>query len=224
MSRAMSSMAYRRNQVLKKKKEICEKYPNKYKEWMCLAKKKHPEKHKIKRCQRPCVTGSTRCKFHGGMSPGAPKKSGGRYSIKSKGRFIEVYEKFLNDPNAINLSDELALLRSFVVELMEAKEDIGEGIGPAQRIEIIEKLQSILDSIGSMAERLRKIHMSYFSMEALALVIQQLITIIENSVTVCPHCNKDIRPVRDMLCKEILGLNVPGLQTTEDTEYEKVEK
>ena len=214
MAKIRKVLTWRRRQVKKFKEQLCEKYPQKYELWMCLAKRKG----KKGRCKRRAIKETLRCRLHGGKSPGAPQKTG-KYSLHGKGKFIDVYEEFLRDPNAINLVDELAVLRTLVSEIIEMK-TTGE-FSRNDRLELSDRITGIIDAIGRMAERLRKIHTSYFSMESLYIVIQHLITLIEKDVNFCPHCKKPIHEVRDTLCKDIINLNIPG-PGIKDTDYEIV--
>lgn len=196
-------LKYKRNKTLEFKKHLCEKYPHKYKEWMCLSKKRG----KKSRCRKKCVEGALRCRLHGGTSPGAPIKHG-KYSFKSNGEFFELYQQFLSDPQIINLVDEMAILRAMIQETINMKD---RKFSDADKMELTEKVSTLIDNVGKMAERIRKIHQSYFSMESLAIVIQELLTIIENGITDCPHCKKSIVPVREKVAGDILALNIPSV-------------
>lgn len=203
------STIHKRKLVLRLKKKLCLKYPKKYKIWMCLARIKHTEESEYKRCRKRCINGKLRCKLHGGKSPGAPIKTG-KYSIQTDGDFIELYEQFLTDPHAIDLVDELAMLRALVRDLVTAR---ANSTSKQDSIELAEKISSVIDTVGRMAERLRKIHVSYFSMESVRLVVQQLINIIEDGIRVCPHCKKEINSVREEIAQSIFQLNMPGTRT-----------
>jgi len=199
-------LTYRRRKIVKMKKKICEKYPDKYEPWMCLAKLHTPVNGR-RRCVRRATKRSLRCRFHGGKSTG-PKSGTGKYSIHGK-KFLDTYEQFLSDANAIDLVDELAILRACVKKFIDYLEG---GYSRNDKVELMEKITYVVDVIGKMAERLRKIHVSYFSMESMYLVVQRLVNLVESTITVCPHCKKPIPRVRENLCKGIMGLCVPDNQ------------
>jgi hypothetical protein len=79
-------------------------------------------------CLRPAGWGTDHqgrgfCKLHGGV--GAPKTARGRYSKYLRtDKMINRHEKFMYDPEILSLNEEIAILRSLLVELLESKDDI----------------------------------------------------------------------------------------------------
>ena len=79
-------------------------------------------------CLRPAGWGTDHqgrgfCKLHGGT--GAPKTARGRYSKYLQfDKMVERHEKFMYDPEILSLNEEIAVLRSMLVELLESKDEI----------------------------------------------------------------------------------------------------
>lgn len=66
-------------------------------------------------------SGTGRCKFHGGRS-GRPPETG-RYAKAAKAKLSEAFQEFMNDPNAKDLTAELALQRSILEQIVKKYED-----------------------------------------------------------------------------------------------------
>lgn len=80
-----------------------------------------------KPCQnRPMANG--RCRMHGGSTPngfGLPQTKTGRYSKYLPGRMLEHYADAINDPELLNLRQEIALAEARITDLL-SRVDSGE--------------------------------------------------------------------------------------------------
>lgn len=77
-------------------------------------------------CTQWALTGSTRCKFHGGKNPvGAahPSFKTGRYSKLFKGHRAERFEAAMNDPDKLSMANELAAMDVLIEESMGRLDD-----------------------------------------------------------------------------------------------------
>lgn len=71
-------------------------------------------------CNSPAVTGSARCRMHGGKSLVGPSHPGfrhGRYSKHLPTNLRQTYDAAVEDDDLLSLRDELALLKTRLVEL-----------------------------------------------------------------------------------------------------------
>ncbi len=81
------------------------------------------------RCQRPAMTGNTVCYHHGGKSlkgVASPTYRHGRYSKHMPERLVDRLNQALEDPDYLNLHEEIALLE---VQIGEALDTIHAGNG-----------------------------------------------------------------------------------------------
>lgn len=72
-------------------------------------------------CKNLCVTGSNRCRMHGGKTPRGMANVNtlhGRYSKAIPTRLAERYEAMLADPQIWQLHDEMALVNARISELI----------------------------------------------------------------------------------------------------------
>jgi hypothetical protein len=93
--------------------------------------------------------GNGRCKLHGGKA-GAPVKSG-RYSLTHRQSLQEKAQAFANDPNPADLTGELVLMRALLQDYLDRFGD-----GSRLAYDDIERLFSMMDSIGRLVERIAK--------------------------------------------------------------------
>lgn len=73
------------------------------------------------RCKQPAVAGSTKCRFHGGLTPrgvASPHFVHGRRSKYLPSRLMEHYQEALDDPRLLELRDDIALLDARLAELI----------------------------------------------------------------------------------------------------------
>ena len=81
------------------------------------------------RCRNMAVTGSTKCRMHGGKTPRGPANANWQHGRYSKYAMPEkVQEKYidsLNDRNLLGMRDEIALINARIATLVE--EVTGEG-------------------------------------------------------------------------------------------------
>lgn len=82
-------------------------------------------KHSGQQCKAHAITGSTKCRIHGGMTPkgiASPNFRHGRYSKSLPDRLVSRYQDSLSDPELLNLTDEIALVDSRLAELVNRQD------------------------------------------------------------------------------------------------------
>lgn len=75
------------------------------------------------RCKRPTVNGTTKCRFHGGMSlrgAASPTFKDGSRSKYAPVQIANRYEEALDDPRLMDLTSNIALREAFIRERLEA--------------------------------------------------------------------------------------------------------
>ena len=92
-----------------------------------------------------------KCRLHGGLSPGAPVKSG-RYSVVHRRSLQTKMQTMAADPTPGDLAAELALQRALLDEYLGRFTD-----GLALPADDIERLFGWLESIGKQTERIHRI-------------------------------------------------------------------
>lgn len=65
--------------------------------------------------------GTGRCAFHGGSA--GTKIQHGRYAKVAKRKYAEHFQEYLNDPDLLNLTPELALQRMLLTDMFEKYQD-----------------------------------------------------------------------------------------------------
>lgn len=73
------------------------------------------------RCQNPAVTGSTKCRLHGGKTPkGAdlPQFKHGRYSKHMPEGLLQAYEDAKADPELLSVRQDIALVDTLIAGLL----------------------------------------------------------------------------------------------------------
>lgn len=78
-------------------------------------------------CKNAPVTGSKRCRMHGGKTPrgvALPQTKHGRYSKDMPTRLLARYEEAVTDPELLNLSAEIALTDAMTRDVMESLESV----------------------------------------------------------------------------------------------------
>lgn len=86
------------------------------------------------RCKYPAVAGSTKCRFHGGLTPrgvASPHFKHGRRSKYLPTRLLARYEEAIDDPRLLELKDDIALLDARLGELME-RLSTDQDVGPVR--------------------------------------------------------------------------------------------
>ncbi len=76
-------------------------------------------------CKNAPVTGSKRCRMHGGSTPrgmALPQTKHGRYSKDLPTRLLVRYEEAISDPELLNLSAEIALTDAMTRDVMDSLE------------------------------------------------------------------------------------------------------
>lgn len=113
------------------------------------------------RCKRPTVNGTTKCRFHGGMSlrgAASPTFKDGSRSKYAPVQIANRYEEALDDPRLMDLTSNIALREAFIRERLEALDNAPD---PAQvwqdmtkQLNALEVAYSQADSV-KMAQALR---------------------------------------------------------------------
>jgi hypothetical protein len=111
-------------------------------------------------CERPAGWGTDhvgegRCKLHGGCSPGGPITNG-RQAKKTSRQLRDKIQRHLNDPNPLDLTGELALLRALLDYFQERLDEIGadptrEDAGTF--LNLVQGVQKVADTISKIQSR-----------------------------------------------------------------------
>jgi len=128
-------------------------------------------------CQLPAGWGTDhlgegRCKLHGGKSTG-PRNGPGIYRTRVKATYQEIYDTFRNDTDIKKLDDEVALVKTLIVEALDDEERQPEDI-----IRLVERLSRITKRKVEIEEGLRV----YVHLDQLTLVINQVVQVVERHV------------------------------------------
>lgn len=150
------------------------------------------------------------CRIHGGK--GAPKTQSGRYSkyIKTQ-NLVKKHEEFMFDPQLLDLREEIAVLRSILVEILEVKESSQE-IAQKKDIKIeaklsaertynrsLGKIENIIEKIARIVETKNRIENGEkhtIKIEVLHLVIVQVIGTIKKYISdpeILKHIGHDLQ-------------------------------
>jgi hypothetical protein len=79
-----------------------------------------------KQCRQPVVEGSTKCRYHGGLTPrgiASPHFRHGRHSKYLPGDLRALYAAALNDADRVDMMDELALIDARAAQVLEQIRD-----------------------------------------------------------------------------------------------------
>lgn len=145
-----------------------------------------------KPCRRPQGWGTDhpgagRCKLHGGATP----IKHGRYSGIQREDFKARIDRFLADPDPLDLSSEVALLRAFLEDFVDRWDVIfgpdgallawhesfhtGEGVPRPRQMPDFATLTVLVDRVGKMVERIHKMKTEgAISMATLMRVAEQM--------------------------------------------------
>jgi len=136
----------------------------------CGAKTKHDGTP----CKRAGTGANQRCHLHGGKSTGRPIITG-RYSVTHRKSLADKMLRFTEDTAPSDLLPELALLRSLFEDYLGRFSD-----GVALPAADIERMFSLLESIGKMVERIEKIRAGYALTPAeVALLVASLLDVLK---------------------------------------------
>lgn len=100
--------------------------------------------------------GEGKCKLHGGSSTGAHSIKHGRYAKSAHGRLGKKIREHLNDPNPLDLTSELALLRARIDFLTEQLDDTDTALNAADSfnmLAVIGGIQKLVDTISKVQTR-----------------------------------------------------------------------
>ena len=195
----------------KRKKKIIKKFGKKHKLTMdmCLRKMKKIDpvtgKKKRKFCRQTNnisnITGY--CKYH---ETKANKIVKGKYSrFWGNKELCEIYNSFLNDPDLFNLRDEIALLRTILVEVRECSDG-------KMRTHIYKEntLIKLIREIGTLVERLHKIENNHFSVEAIPIVINQIILALNDTMRSCDKCGTSLSKQTNQVYEKLETIGMPN--------------
>lgn len=110
----------------------CESMPVKGARKLCGAKLRNKDAI----CTNPAMENG-RCRLHGGLTPKGVLQGNfktGRYSSSLPVRLAAKYEELRNDPELLNISDEIAILRTRLSDLLD-RSDSGQAQESWQRIQ-----------------------------------------------------------------------------------------
>lgn len=153
-------------------------------------------------CLRPAGWGTDHsgkgfCKLHGGT--GTKKTAGGKYSkyIKTKA-LAQKHLELMRDPEILNLSEEIAVLRTVLTEILEFKEKILKEIRASKNspldLDNAEKkyfgslnfLQDTVEKISRVVESKNRIEHGekhVIKIEMIQVVLVQVVNILKKYVT-----------------------------------------
>ena len=157
--------------------------------WFCGAKQADGTP-----CERISYHDNHRCRYHGGTKKGHLVT--GRYSKHLTRTLRELYDEFRNDPELLDLRDEIALLRAKLVQDQE---------------ESVRSLAAVADTIGKLAGRViereegLKLHIS---VDRLNVVVAAITQVIVEELRVCPHCGEPLDDLRARISDAIANLRL----------------
>ena len=193
-----SSMA----EIMREKQMIVEQNPGDgYEIGMCLSHKKNGAY-----CRGWPVAGAQRCVFHGGKMGVAIRV--GRYSQHLSGRLKDRYNEFLQDTQIYSLRSEVALLRSLVMELQDRMREQPD-LSHKATLETISSINDIIKNITSSIKAVYDIKGTVITIEALALLINQITGTINKTIAVCPHCDKPLDILAQDLYYKLQNISLP---------------
>ena len=125
------------------------------------------------RAGRPCKNkagyktdhvGQGRCHLHGGLNP----IKHGRYSRIKRSRIRELIDEYRNDPQPLDLLEEVLLLRALLTDYVERTANGDQELD-------ITAAAGLVDKVGRMVERIEKIKAERsITLETLDRVLEQL--------------------------------------------------
>lgn len=116
---------------------------------VCGSKKRRAEARGLKpphdRCTEIPMKGRNRCRKHGGESPRGELSPNFKHGIhvyyNDKPELLATFHRLLEDPDILNVTEEIALLRTHVAEVLGAeREELGvlwsEALGEARSLDV----------------------------------------------------------------------------------------
>ena len=168
----------------------------------CMAQKRTGAKGEL--CMRGCMVNAkgeyTRCKTHGGASPGAPRKSG-QYSKLATRRILEVAEDLENDAGLTAIENNVKLLAAMFMEKMEAL--AADGVEELPDTEL-GKLVGLVERLSNLIERRHRIREG----QKYTIKIEHLQYIIVAVADAVNRVLADQPELRAKLAKEIEGIRI----------------
>lgn len=110
------------------------------------------------RCKQPAVDGSSKCRYHGGLTPrgvASPHFKHGRRSKYLPNRLMEHYQEALDDPRLLELRDDIALIDARLAELItrvSADQDVGPARWKALQAAFYDYEEAIIAKDGDKAQ------------------------------------------------------------------------
>jgi len=98
--------------------------------------------------------GEGRCKLHGGINKSSIKT--GRYAKAAHGRLGKKIREHLNDPNPLDLTSELAILRArvdFIAEQIDDQNTLPTADQSAAIVAVVSGIQRLVDTISKVQTR-----------------------------------------------------------------------
>lgn len=204
-----------RQLALWKKEAICEQYGKSkgYTMDMCLARRSKEEVKKDKSrgktthiyCKRRAIPSTGRCPKHGGLSTGRPPVHG-RYSRFVRGQLSEIFDTFKNDPNAMSMLEELAMLRTRLARILEVATDNGN-------FEAAKATAIVVKAIGETIEKIYKIENATLGVETIPVIINQIVNVVSENVEACPHCGRNLSTITKNIFEDLKKVRVINVKT-----------
>lgn len=124
-------------------------------------------------CSRPAGIGTDhpstgRCKDHGGRNGLAPLAVG-RYAPVLNQRLNELYQKYANDPDLLDLTPELMLLRAILGNFLEFYQDVN--LAEPDNLHAMGTIVSLVDKVSKQVERIERIDANHILTVATAKLI-----------------------------------------------------
>ena len=149
-----------------------------------------------RRCRKWCVLGSNKCRTHGK----SVDKRRARYRFKTQ-KFNDLYEQYLNDPDRLDMSDELSLAKMCVQGILGKinKEEI-EDISTTHVGTIMELVKTTTE-IAERCNRIEKGLQLSISLEHMKIAMDNMVGVIAKYV--------DDEEVLENIIRDIAELDVP---------------
>lgn len=157
--------------------------------------------------------GTGRCYLHGGRA-GMPIITG-EYSKKLTSTLQEEYEKIVNDPLMLNMTAELAIMKTIFGDLLKR---IGDDIASNKDVWVeytskgtpvvstaVKSLMGMMDTMSRMYQRI--VDAEAKSAEQLTLKqIYAVVSQIKNAMAVCGDC-----PIRSIVGNKLQGIKIANM-------------
>lgn len=142
----------------------------------------------------------TRCREHGGASPGAPMKSG-QYSKLAARRILEIAEDMENDAGLTAIENNVKILAALFVEKMESLAEEGLDVLPDSELGKLIGMTERLSNVIERRHRIREGQKYTVKIEHLQYIVVAVSDAVNRVLSEEPE-------LRSRLAKEIEGIRV----------------